>query len=121
MAAAIANLERDAFRALGVILEPVREYGRAFAGNFKHTFVATVYSLISVSPVLMMIVGILTLVRASAFSNSTYATPITRYFLALSAHIHAISIRRAFATILVSSVAAALILALLIAAGKGIA
>jgi hypothetical protein len=97
MYATLAKSERDALRALATIVEPVRGYGLAFADNFKHTFVATVYSLISVSPMLMMVVGILTLVRAAAFSNSTYATPITRYFLALSARIRGISIRHAFA------------------------
>ena len=115
MYAALAKSERDAIRALGLILEPIREYGRSFAGSFKRNLIATAYSLITVSPMLMMVTTILTLVRAELLSNSTYATRMAWFCSTLSARMHTVTIWRAFAAVLAASVSAGLILGLLTA------
>ena len=121
MYAALAKSERDAFRALGPILEPIREYGCSFAGSFKGYLVATAYSFISVSPMLMMVTTILTLVRAELLSNSTYATPMAWFCSTLSARMHTITIWRAFAAVLAASVSVGLVLGFLTALGIAIA
>jgi hypothetical protein len=121
MYAVLAKAEGEVVRVLGTIVEPVREYGRALADRFKRNFVAAASNLVSVSPILMMIVAVVTLARAEVLSNSTHATPITWFCSTLSARIHTISIWRTFATILAASVSAGLILGLLSVVGKAIA